>query len=298
MFGGLATQNDLLFVAHAHGTPRVSVVNAETFARELTIPIGADRAGIVACAGLAISPTFVIHVADPISRAVHRISTFGQALPPIGGTARALPVAPDHRGELAEPVGVAADARGNIYTVSAGGARVYAVQKYSRSGTYLGAFRAFGVPGETFTSARSICSHDERIFVADTGNACVHVYKTNSQFLQVFSTAVGHGERSVPVAVTTDQFANLWILERGDRHELRKFTFGGEFVETVLDGNSIDAPVSVAISQKGNIFILDQDGERLRAFSKTGSPLRDFADVVEEDVFIENPPRATYRRGL
>ncbi|MBI3817216.1 MAG: NHL repeat-containing protein [Planctomycetes bacterium] len=297
MFGGLAYQNDLLLIAHANGTPRVTVVGAGSLELEFTIPVVPAKGRILACAGIAASPTFVIHIADPIARAIHRVSPFGRPLPSLGeGRAATLPIAPDHRGELAEPSGVAVDNRGAIYTVSAGGTRVYAVQKYASNGRFTGSFRAFGVPGEAFASARGICCHGDLIFVADTGNGCVHAYKTNGAFLQVFSTAIMHGERSAPVFLTSDAERNLWILERGDRHELRMFTFGGEYKKTVLAGE-IEAPVSVAVTRDGVIFILDEDGDRLRAFSRGGELLRDFIQFLDHDVFIGNPPNVTYRRG-
>lgn len=290
MFGGLALQNDLLFIAHAHGTPRVSAVDTESLARELTIPVKPIARGIVTCAGIAVSRTFIIHVADPVRRAIHILSPFGRPQAPIvAKSTQQIPIAPDHRGELAEPVAVAVDDQGCIYTVSAGGARVYAVQKYARSGAYLGSFRAFGVPGETFASARGICSFRDRVFVADTGNACVHVYKTNGAFLQVFSTAVIHGERSAPVAMTTDASQNLWVLERGSRQELRKFTMNGEYLKAVIGDGRIEAPTSVVVTDRGRIFILDQDGDRLRAFHEDGTQHADLMSVLEEDVFSARP---------
>lgn len=326
MFGGIAIRNDCLYVAHDDSRARVSVLDLAARTRVFTIPVA--PAGVRAsCAGIAVSPMFTILVADPLARCVRIATPFGNVCAPVRGTdvedPGHFPLSHDRRGVLAEPVAVATDARGAIYVASAGGPRVHSVQKFSHDGRFLGAFRAFGVPGEMFHSPRGIavlrgdCARNcsTRVFVADTGNGSVHVFSSTGGFRQVFTTAIARGERSRPVAIAVGGGDELYILENGATAdgeplcELRRFSAGGEYRSTVIGGPALDAPVSLAVTLSGDYCILDRDGLRLRLFRAAGTMVADFSHFLAPETpadptdhpdggdLLENGSEQSYRRN-
>lgn len=303
VFGGIATRSGVLFLARGAGSSRVYVVDvrdplAPALQRVLPLPRVGSRPA--APAGIAVGPTFGIYVADPSARLVHALSLFGAPIGSVGTPAPAgLPVSPDRRGLLAEPVDVAVDRSGNVYVCSAGGPRRYAVLKYARDGRYLGSFRSFGVPEETFSSPRSLAVSDANLFVADTGNGCVQVFGRNGSFRFAFSTTATAGEWSKPMGIALERSCEILVLSQGDEPSLRRFSPGGELRETILRGHWIEAPVAVAAGDDGTLFVLDQDGDRLRSFTPQGEFLTDLISVLEATPpTLGVPPGASYGRPL
>lgn len=298
MFGGLASRSGSIFVAHGGARGGVTVVDGGTFEVLRRLPLLGESGRPVLAAGIAVGPTFVIHVADSGARVVRSLSMFGTGAGRLGEPSpRALPYPPDRRGLLAEPAAVAVDDSGSVYVTSVGGPRVYAVQKYARTGRFLGSFRSFGVAGETFSSPRGIAVRDDRVWIADSGNGAVQVFRRNGAFRQAFSTAVRAGERSYPISIAVDPAGALLVLDRGDAPTLRRFTAGGELLTTVLTRDQIDGPISVAAGDDGRILVLDHDGDRLRAFDPDGTPSADLTALLGREPRSGVRPGASYRRG-
>ncbi len=299
VFGGICVRAGWLFLARGTGHGRVTVLDARRFEVLHDLALADEKGRPVMPAGLAVGDTFGIWVTDPRHRVVRGLTLFGQALGLLGEPGPpGLAQAPDRRGTIAEPVAVAVDSVGALYVASAGGPRVHAVQKYARSGRFLGSLRAFGVPGETFSSPRSIAIHEDAVYVADTGNSAVHVFRRNGSFWQVFSTAVRPGECSMPVSIAFEAAGTLLVLDRGHGPCLRRFSAGGDFLGTVLDHRVIDGPVSVAAHEGGTLFLLDHDGDRLRAFHPSGRCESDLIGVMESRDHVGARPGASYGRPL
>ncbi|HKE00570.1 MAG TPA: hypothetical protein VKE69_06140 [Planctomycetota bacterium] len=297
MFGGLSIRSSWLFAAQGAGRGVVTIVDVETGEVVRRIPVCDEEGRRVFAGGLAVGPTFTIHVADPLRRVVRIYSLFGHAVGRIGEPHVSRLPAPDHRGGLAEPIAVAIDDAGALYVASAGGPRVYAVQKRARDGRYLGSFRSFGVAGETFSSPRAIAVDGDRVFVVDSGNAAIQVFRRNGSFVHAFSTAAGPGERSLPVGLAVEHGGDLLVLERGDRPGLRRFRQGGELREIVEVDGGIAGAVAVASASDGRFFALDHDGDRLRAFDARGALRADLSGVLESRAEAGVPFPATYRRS-
>jgi hypothetical protein len=272
VFGGIAFRNNQLFAAHGVGRASVALLDSATLANKNEFPLRDESGGPFSASGIAVGPAFTIHVADPVGRAVRAYSIFGKPLARFGAPPEPrFPVAADRRGVLAEPVAVDVDERGNVYVASAGGPRVHAIQKFTGEGRYLGSFRAFGCVGECFNSPRALVLSQQLLYVADTGNGAIHIYQRSGRFRQVFSTAARHGERSSPVSIALEGTQQLLVLDRGDSHELRRFSRGGEYLGPALPDVVIEAPVAVAAGDHGILYIADRDGERLRAFHPGGA---------------------------
>jgi hypothetical protein len=292
VFGAISAVHDCLLVAPGHGAGRVVAIDGRDFTIRWTVPplAGPQHAASrgLCATGIAISPTFTIAVADALGRRVVFLSPFGPSLGTLqdenarDAGAGSLPVAPDRRGTVGEPVAVCFDSRGSLFVASAGGPRVHAVQKFARSGRFLGSLRSFGVSGETFASPRGLLQAGDSLYVADTGHGAVQVFQRDGSFSLVFSTASRHGVRSTPVSLAIGARSELYVLDAGDCAELNSFTLGGEFRETLLGVDDLEAPVGAATSSSGRIFVLDLDGERLRAFDGGGRCLADLSGVLED----------------
>jgi NHL repeat-containing protein len=298
VFGGLCTRSGWLFVAQGAAGGCVTAVLMSTLEARRRLALRDEEGRPVLAAGIAVGPTYTLHVADPFRRVVRLLSLFGNACGRFGEPADGRdPIAPDRRGVLAEPCAVAVDEGGSAYVASAGGPRVYAVQKYSRGGRYLGSFRSFGVPGETFCSPHGIAVRDDKVYVADSGNGAIQVFRRDGGFVQAYSTAVRAGERSIPVSIALEPSGSLLVLDRGDGASLRRLAPGGEVLATLLAREDVDAPISVA-SGGGGFFVLDRDGDRLRAFAPDGSLRADLTRLLESRVRAGASLSGAYRRGL
>lgn len=268
-------------MTHGVGQGWCSAFEPSTLEICARFPLRDDRGRPYTPAGVTAGDGYELFVCDPEGRAVHRYTIFGSCRDSLRGVkvldreprarvaAISLP-APDRRGVLAEPRAVALDARGNVVVASGGGARVHAVQRFTRDGRYLGSVRAFGCPEETYCGVLGIAHSGHALYVADSGNGAVHVFERGGSFRQVFSTATAPGERSIPVSIALADPGELLVLDRGSTPGLRRFSRSGEFLEEVLDPASLRNPVAVAAQGEGAIHLLDEDGARLRTFTRRG----------------------------
>lgn len=122
---------------------------------------------------VALGPDGTAYVTDSLN---HRVQIFG----PDGRLTGSFGQAGDGTGDFAKAKGVALDARGHVYVVDS----LYdVVQVFDQSGRFLLAFggsgrTAGGRPdGLLWLPTGIVIGHEDRIYVADSGNSRIQVYR-------------------------------------------------------------------------------------------------------------------------
>jgi len=202
--------------------------------------------------------------------------------------------------ELSSPAGVAIDAAGNLYI---GDRSNSCVRKVSPSGiittfagTGVGGYSGDGGPATmaqlSFPMGVAL-DREGNVYVAEMLNDCVRKINTSG----IISTYAGKGmpggytgdggsataaKLSLPVAVALDSAGNLYIADAGNA-AIRKVntagiisTFAGNgtayFGEDSIPAtvSSLDDPDGVAVDNLGNVYISDNNSNRVRKVDNSG----------------------------
>ena len=188
-------------------------------------------------------------------------------------------------GEFAEPRGVAADSRGNIYVADTKNSRI---QVFDASGRPLAQFGSKGPgPGQFNEPCGVAVDARGEIWVADTWNFRVVHLAPDGRFLAVLGPPQEtlFGPRAVATAgnfVYVADTGNKRIL-RFDREGRKVSEWGGngtgpgQFVE----------PVGLAADAAGNIYVADTGNRRVQVFDSEGKFLRQFRVFGWKDFYTE-----------
>jgi RHS repeat-associated protein len=168
-------------------------------------------------------------------------------------------------GQLSAPNGTAVDPSGNVWVVDSNNGRI---QKFSANGTYL---TTYGEEALSFPTAIAIDQSTGNVYVTDTESSSVVQFDSRGAFLRSFgSYGFGGGLFMYPEAITIDSARNLWV---GDGFGyVQRFTLAGAYVSQFSIGW---AAISGITTSGGNVYVVDQTNLRVRAFSTTGTYLRE-----------------------
>jgi len=226
----------------------------------------------------------------------------GNGLPGFSGDGGAPTAA-----QLNAPAGLALDTSNNLYIADAGNNRIRkvtlgsspAISTIAGSGT-----SGFGGDGGSPLSAQLsnptgvALDTSGNLYVADQGNN--RIRKITSGTSPAISTVAGNGTSGFsgdggapgaatlagPAGVAADSSGNLYVADQGN-NRIRKITFGtSPVINTVAgngtagfsgDGGSASAaqlagPAGVAVDGSGNLYIADQNNNRVREVTAGGSP--------------------------
>jgi DNA-binding beta-propeller fold protein YncE len=245
---------------------------------------------LVACGSsgfTAAAPTAVpISIAMPVL--LDRLQT-RSALEPI------LEISGD-RNPFNVPVGVAADAEGNIYVMDTNNSRV---QKFDNKGNFL---LMWGSEGSGEGQFGDILNHREgrlavdtqgNVYVIDLKNSRVQKFDSNGNYLTQWGTkGYGNGQFTQPFDIATDQQNNIYISDAGN-NTIQKFDETGRFLlrwgrHGYEDGEFSDV-YSVAVTPDGNVLVTDSTG-RIQTFDSNGRYLSTMIPepVDNQSVFLRS----------
>ncbi|RMH73597.1 MAG: hypothetical protein D6675_02150 [Gemmatimonadetes bacterium] len=141
-------------------------------------------------------------------------------------------------------------------------------------------FGSCGTRAGQFSEPQGFClGVFDHIFIADTGNHRVQVFKTTGEFVTEF----GHfGSRSeefnYPTDVATDGLF-LYVVDsqnqRVQRFDAKRFTFQDIFLTadrdpSVLEGTPLGNLEHIAVSLSGKVAVTDPDNQRVILLDNTG----------------------------
>lgn len=181
-------------------------------------------------------------------------------------------------GQFRDPLGIAADSRGNVFVADTGNDRVVRLL-YGDDG--LRFVKHFYVPDSPLKRPSDVSmGASGKLYVADTGNDRVVSLTSTGSFVSSFAGDDSAGlSLDSPTGISVVEADDPWISRRQDfvvvvdsgGRRISKFTTDGRIVASL---NSADVPVAeasfggVAIDYYGNVYATDRSGGRIHKFDR------------------------------
>jgi sugar lactone lactonase YvrE len=261
----------------------------------------ATAASLNAPTGVAVDAAGNVFIADSGNHRIRRVDANGiittvagngsSGFTGDGGAATAA--------SLSYPQGVALDTAGNLYIADTGNHRIRRVNTIGVITTVAGN-GSFDFTGDGGAATAASLSYPQgvaldttgRIYVADSGNRRIRMVSASG----VITTVAGNGlygfagdggaataaVLSYPQGVALDAAGNFYIADTGNQR-IRKVDAGG--VITTVAGNGsfgfagdggiataakLGYPQGVALDAAGNLYIADQNNQRIRKVAPSG----------------------------
>ncbi|MEZ5402856.1 MAG: SBBP repeat-containing protein [Bryobacteraceae bacterium] len=261
----------------------------------------ATKAEFAAISGIAVDTRGSLYIADPETHVIRRVRPDGVIQPFAGIAANGFTGdgGPASRARLNEPLGLAADADGNLYVADKGNRRVRKITPDGVISTFAGNGQS-GSDGDggpaTQASFREpsqlVFDADGNLYIADSAaNRIRRVTKAG-----VISTFAGAGQPGFggdkgpatearltsPGGMAFDKDGNLYFADQLN-HRIRRVTKAG-IMETVAGtgiaawegdnlaaaGAAFNSPFGVAFDATGNLYITDRENHRIRVINSAG----------------------------
>ncbi len=123
---------------------------------------------------------------------------------------------------------------------------------------------------------------DGSIYIADTGHNRVLQLSPDGKLVgEIGDLGEEHGQFRWPIDVAAEQGTNIWVSDFGNRRVerfTRRFTWQGTIELPSVDGETGAQPGLLAVTVLGDLFVVDQDGQRLLKFNPLGALQAEFGD--------------------
>lgn len=223
-----------------------------------TPPTPKDDVKLIAPGGITVDAAGTLWVSDSQQGRVFGYTKNGKSLFVIGKF-----------GELAMPVGLAADYRRNRLYVA--DAHAHQVKVFASDGTRLFEIGASGASGEDFRFPGAIAfDRNENLYVLDTQRRLVQKIGPDGKFLKTFGlSGATHGSAVKPKGIAVDSSGHLYVTDSISNNVL-VFDQEGEFLFTwgrtgILSGE-FWTPAGIFIDERDYVYIADQTNGRVQVF--------------------------------
>jgi sugar lactone lactonase YvrE len=150
-------------------------------------------------------------------------------------------------GQFSQPDGVATDAAGNVYVVDKGNNRV---QKFSSSGAFITNWGSGGTAEDQFNEPESIAIDPSgNVYVADVTNNRIQKFTSSGAF--IFAVGWGVSDGVTPALQVCTAACHPGLAGSGD----------GQFM----------VPSGIATDPSGNVYVADEENDRIEKFSSSGA---------------------------
>lgn len=128
--------------------------------------------------------------------------------------------------------------------------------------------------GVRLSGARGLAvDHRGRIVVADTGNHRVLILSRQGAVEREFG---GYGWEDARFDSPSDLAVYpgfyVYVLDRGNRR-VQRFDVDGDYLDTVVGEDDVDAPVAIEVGRSGEVLTLDADSQSVLVFSQFGEAM-------------------------
>lgn len=217
---------------------------------------------LIAPAHLAIGPDGDLYVSDRRVRAILVFKTTGEFVRKI------LPAAPD--ADTWSPLAMTWDADGNLYTTDVGQTNNHRVIVFRSDGTELRRFGKTGranqmsdLPGEFYFPNGIVVSKDGRLFVGDSNNRRIQVFKPDGSFDYFIRTS------GIPRGLSIDPQERLYVVD-ALAHTTDVYTLDGErlvsFGSQGVGPGQFRYANDVALDREGRIYISDRENHQIQVW--------------------------------
>jgi sugar lactone lactonase YvrE len=172
-------------------------------------------------------------------------------------------------GQFKEPMGVAADPRGNFYVSERLNNRI---QKFAADGTFISMWGKEGSePGE-LREPMDLTADEQFLYVADTWNHRIQVYDWNGTPLFVIR---GEPTLSSPRGIFARD-GRIYLADSG-RGWVRIFDRSGKQLQIIGESGGdapklLQEPVDVVADRNGRIYVVNSGHNRIEIFAADGTP--------------------------
>jgi sugar lactone lactonase YvrE len=188
-------------------------------------------------------------------------------------------------GQLAEPRGLAADARGNLYVADT---KNHRIQVFDSNGGFV---RSIGKEGSGEGQLKEPCGvtadSDGTVIVADTWNHRIARFAADGSWLGAWIDKEKgfFGPRAVLVSR-----GFLYVSDTGNKRIVRFDRSGNRLSEWGTAGGGpgqFIEPVGLAADAGGNVYVADTGNHRIQVFDSEGKFLREFSVFGWKDFYTE-----------
>ena len=223
------------------------------------------------------------------------------------GTQKTTPTFTDEfggSGTLNLPTTDAVDAAGDVWVTSKNNGLV---EKFSPTGTLMSVYGSQGTAERQFIEPWGIAidSRNGNVYVSDQGNNRIEELSSSGAFVRVFGWGVGNGKDEFQICtklcqagvagsgngqfntvagLSVDSAGNVWAADFGN-NRIQEFNEKGEYQKKIVSqgegelegsGNGqFKQPIDIAFSG-GNLYVTDENNERVQEFSTAGVYLSKF----------------------
>jgi uncharacterized delta-60 repeat protein len=311
--GIAAAANGNLYVSTLHAIVQISPSGAVTPVAGNPAAAGnTDRSGTAARfkfpAGLAVTPTGALLVADSFNDTIRRILPDGATTTLAGVASRGSADGAGFAARFDEPAGVAIDVASNAYVTDRTNATIRKISPTGVVSTFAGTPGQFGSadgigPAASFDSPTGIAVDSAgNLFVADSGGCTIRKITPGGAVTTIAGSpgrdgsadGVGANARfNGPTGIAVDTAGTLYVADSGN-NTVRKISSAGAVA--TLAGTAGDSffggrdglgaaarfasPRHVAVDASGNVFVTDYFNHTIRKITPAGA-VTTFAGTTE-----------------
>ena len=188
------------------------------------------------------------------------------------------------------PLGIAVDAKGNVWVADTGNNRV---QEFKPNGEFVRVFGKEGSGNGEFKQPTGVAIDPEGdVWVVDSANNRVQRFSSEGSYLsQVGKAGNENGQFNKPEGIATDSSGNIWVGDTGN-NRVQELT-GSEFVRKFGGSGSgsgqLSGPVGVATDSSGDVWVADTGHDRVQEFNAKGEFVREFGGEGTENGAFKEP---------
>ena len=182
-------------------------------------------------------------------------------------------------GEMQRPRALAIAPDGSLYVADTGNHRI---QHFAADGSWLGGWGTFAdvsagsAPSGTFNEPWGIAvAPDGTVFVADTWNHRIQVFRPDGTFIRMWGT-LGQGASPQdlygPRAIAVDERGRVFVVDTGNKRVMVYDEEGGYLTQVGaagFDTGQFDEPVGLSITPDGELMVADTWNRRVQVFRET-----------------------------
>ena len=190
----------------------------------------------------------------------HRLVWFDQN----GAVLRTVGKQGREKGEFIFPVGIARDPAENLYVCEYGGHD--RIQVFSSDGRWLREFGSSGTGPGQFQRPSGLAWHDGRVFIADSVNNRVHIYKDNGTYDGLLGDGKQPLDFNLPYDIALGPDGAFYVIEYGAGRLSKISTSGtmlGRYGSTGTDEGRFATPWGLAVDSRMRIYVADTKNRRI-----------------------------------
>ncbi|XP_065904911.1 E3 ubiquitin-protein ligase TRIM71-like [Dysidea avara] len=208
-------------------------------------------------------------VTDFSNNCVYLYDGEDQLVKKIGGGIRS-----SNNGHFSGPQAVAFDDDDHLYI---GDCLNHRVQKFNNDGDYLMHFGKSGNENGHLQYPKGLTIHNDKVYVADSGNKHISVFLTNGTFHQIIGRQHVQLNHPLDVAITSnDQLLVVDIYY----HCIYRFTLDGNYIGKFsspgADKGHLNRPYSITVDPTDLILVADSFNHRVSIFDQHGNHIHSF----------------------